>query len=199
MTVAALYVDGKGVYANLPDVEVWDEKRDARLYDGPWPVVAHPPCSTWCQLASVNHARYGYPMGSFDNPTPDDGCFAHALESVRRHGGVLEHPAYSLAWSVFGLNRPPSSGEWIAAGFEGGWTAHVEQGLYGHDARKATWLYAFGVELADLRRGRSTPKAWVSWADSGNAASLPRIGKRKAAATPTEFRDVLLDMARSAK
>ncbi len=41
--VAALYVDPKGVYANLPGVEVWDEEPDARLYDGPHPVVVHPP------------------------------------------------------------------------------------------------------------------------------------------------------------
>ena len=31
-TVAALYVDGAGVYAGLEGVEVWDEARDARLY-----------------------------------------------------------------------------------------------------------------------------------------------------------------------
>jgi hypothetical protein len=43
MTVAALYVEKEGVYANLPGVDVWDETRDARLYAGPYPVVATPP------------------------------------------------------------------------------------------------------------------------------------------------------------
>lgn len=53
MIVAALYVDPKGVYAGLPDVEVWDEARDARTYAGPWPVVAHPP------LRALVPARFG--------------------------------------------------------------------------------------------------------------------------------------------
>jgi hypothetical protein len=41
--IAALYVEKDGVYANLPGVDVWDESRDARLYAGPDPVVAHLP------------------------------------------------------------------------------------------------------------------------------------------------------------
>lgn len=39
-TIAALYVQRDGVYYGLPDVDPWDEERDARLYAGPWPVVA---------------------------------------------------------------------------------------------------------------------------------------------------------------
>lgn len=43
--VAALFVQKNGVYHNLEDVDPWPEDRDARNYAGPWPVVAHPPCS----------------------------------------------------------------------------------------------------------------------------------------------------------
>jgi len=44
VTVAALYVARGGAYWNLPDVDPWDVERDARLYAGPWAVIAHPPC-----------------------------------------------------------------------------------------------------------------------------------------------------------
>lgn len=37
----------------------------------------------------------------------------------------------------------------------GGWTCQVEQGHYGHRARKATWLYAVGVDLPTLKWGPS--------------------------------------------
>lgn len=33
--VAALYVETGGSYYGLPDVDPWDEARDARLYNGP--------------------------------------------------------------------------------------------------------------------------------------------------------------------
>lgn len=58
--IAALYVDPNGVYSGLPDVEVWDEARDARTYAGPWLVVAHPPCARWGSLAFVNQPARGF-------------------------------------------------------------------------------------------------------------------------------------------
>lgn len=152
--IAALYVQTNGCYYGLPDVEPWDEARDARLYAGPWPVVAHPPCQRWGKY------WHGGPSARVRKVKGDDGgCFAAALESVRRWGGVLEHPAYSAAWAHFGLLSPSCDGGWQSAGiFDGGWTCHVEQGHYGHRARKATWLYAHGVDLPVLRWGPSAAK-----------------------------------------
>lgn len=193
ITVAALYCDPRGPYAGLPDVDLWDEFRDARLYQGPRSVVAHPPCSRWCQLAGVVEARYGHKRGE------DGGCFESALKSVRRFGGVLEHPAYSLAWPRFDLPTPPVNGGWVR-GICGGWSCHVEQGHYGHPARKATWLYAFGVpDLPMLRWGKSTGRALVSWLNNHGTQhdTRPRVGKKQASATPPAFRDVLLSIARS--
>jgi len=195
--IAALYVEPHGAYAAVGGVDLWGASRDARGYSGPFPVVAHPPCSRWCRLAGLVEARWGHRRGQ------DGGTFAAALAAVRRFGGVLEHPAYSDAWAAFGLNRPPRSGGWIWADFEGGWTCHVEQGRYGHPAKKATWLYAFGVRLPTLKWG-STPdqssRALVSWCGNHVRSDerRPRVGKRAAAATPEEFRDALIQMARTA-
>lgn len=33
--ISALYVETSGAYFGLPDVDPWDEARDARLYQGP--------------------------------------------------------------------------------------------------------------------------------------------------------------------
>lgn len=196
--VAALFVDAGGGYPLLPWVDCWDEARDARKYDGALPVVAHPPCTRWCRLAGLVEARWGYRRGE------DDGCFASALASVRRCGGVLEHPAYSAAWAAFGLRRPPTGGGWVEADDVGGWTCYVEQGRYGHAAKKATWLYACGVTLPQLRWDvlpDAASKALVSWCGNHikSGESRPRLSKKAASRTPDEFRSALLSIAQSAR
>lgn len=48
--IAALFVENGGCYSGLlapVGVDAWDESRDARKYDGPHRVVAHPPCQRW--------------------------------------------------------------------------------------------------------------------------------------------------------
>lgn len=188
--MAALFVERGGIYAGLPGVDVWDEARDARLYDGPFPVVAHPPCARWSRLAGFTEARFGYKRGE------DGGCFEAALRSVRTFGGVLEHPAYSAAWDRFGLPEPLTREGWTA-GLDGGWSCYVEQGRYGLPVKKATWLYAFGVELPELRWG-FTPD--TSGPDAGGMDDWrKRVTYREGSATPPEFRDVLLATARSAR
>jgi hypothetical protein len=192
--VAALFVHEGGAYYGLPDVDPWDEERDARLYPGPWPVVAHPPCSRWCRLAGLVEARWGHKRGE------DGGCFASALDSVRRWGGVLEHPAYSDAWAAFALPAPPTTGGWVR-GIDGGWACHVEQLRYGHPARKATWLYAYGVRYLPSLEWGNDGRGEVLVSACANSTSpdesRPRIMKGEAAKTPLAFRDVLLSIARS--
>ena len=186
--VAALYVEPNGPYADLSGVDLWPESRDARLYAGPHPVVAHPPCAAWSMLANVCQARWGTPIRE------DGGKYAAALASVRNHGGVLEHPAFSMAWRWFGLVPPSTGGGWTAADWLGGWTCHVEQGNYGHACRKGTWLYAVGCELPSLMWGPSR-KATLGGPDRKVKRLSSSDPRRRI--TPAPFRNVLLKMAGS--
>lgn len=142
----------------------------------------------------------------------DGGCFKSALFDVRRWGGVLEHPKGSHAWEHFNLAKPPRAGGWIKADDFGGWTCCVEQGMYGHYCPKPTWLYAVGVNpRPELRWGETKigpehfpakalekygweycKKAGPMAFRGGGTDSTARI------ATPPEFRDLLIAMARSA-
>jgi hypothetical protein len=197
--VAALFVETGGAYFGLPNVDPWDEARDARLYAGPYPVVAHPPCKRWGRY------WFGGPSARVRQKLGDDaGCFASALESVRRWGGVLEHPEGSYAWKAFGIPCPPKSGGWIAC-LDGGFTCCVEQGHYGHRARKATWLYAYGLRPPRLHWGPSEAK--IKLDDGYHSAeerkrairtgACQRLSHRERLSTPLEFRDLLIDMAQA--
>ncbi len=205
--IAALFVESDGAYFGIPDVDPWNEARDARLYDGPWPAVAHPPCQRWGKLWA------GQPLaikrtGVRKVKGDDDGCFAAALAAVRRWGGVIEHPWQSAAWPHFGLNIPPRSGGWVMADFEGGWTCCVEQGQYGHYARKPTLLYAVGTYLPSLRWGHryaNLDPAVVQRMGLERAKRLGEVGARGGGkdssariGTPPDFRELLLSIAASA-
>lgn len=130
MTVAVLYVDPLGSYPKLRTADIepafidcWDVARDARNYDGPHPVVAHPPCRHWSALAhqaKVSCSSCGW-SGMRCRLTDDDAaggscpscksgwnvrfddrdCGPRAVEQVRKWGGVLEHPAGSKLWEHY--------------------------------------------------------------------------------------------------
>lgn len=202
--VAALFVQRDGVYWGLPHVDPWDEERDARRYTGPWPVVAHPPCERWGRYWHGSPRKpHQFRLGE------DQGCFAAALTAVRNYGGVLEHPAYSNAWKWFGLAPPHATGGWSKSDDFGGFSCHVEQGHYGHIARKATWLYAVSVELPQLMWGASPQRlpevalqryGYEKARRTGVMAYIGGKDKSKIrAATPTAFRDLLIGIAASGK
>lgn len=198
--IAALFVETGGAYFDLPDVDPWDEPRDARRYAGPHPIVAHPPCQRWVRFWHGSTAKpHQFKLGD------DDGCFAAALEALHRFGGVIEHPADSRAWDAFGINRPPRNGGWITAGIGTDcWTCCVFQGHYGHFAGKPTWLLVGGVRLDMLPELR-----WGPCEQRIHPVALARHGYRKARrigmvamvggkdktrirnATPSEFRALL--------
>ena len=200
--ISALYVETDGCYFGLDNVDPWDEARDARRYAGPHPVVAHPPCQRWGRYATgAPNKPNQYKVGE------DGGCFASALTSVRNYGGVIEHPKDSKAWPWFGLIKPPTQGGWVEADEFGGWTCCVEQGHYGHLSRKATWLYAVGTNLPELRWGPSEQRIHPRALELHGYEKARRIGMmamvggkdktRIRNATPIAFRDVLLSIATS--
>lgn len=204
ITVAALYVQETGCYIGVPGVDPWPESRDARLYAGPHPVVAHPPCERWGRFwfGGPQWLKDGHPRKVLGD---DGGCFAAALVAVRKWGGVIEHPADSHAWRVHGLLDPPRAGGWVPAGDFLGWTCCVSQGQYGHKGDKATWLYAVGCILPDLRWGHSGKRVLVAGLSKARRERDRRTGivqamsRKQRAATPVPFRDLLLSMARSAR
>lgn len=200
--IAALFVETNGTYFGLPNVDPWDLARDARKYSGPWPVVAHPPCQRWGRYwhGSPNKPHQ-YKMGD------DDGCFASALESVRSYGGVLEHPSDSHAWDKFALLKPSRHGGWIQSDDHCGYTCYVEQGHYGHMARKGTWLYAVKCRPQELRWGPSEQRLPAYAVERYGYKKAMRIGVMAAIggkdktkirnATPLPFRDLLISIASS--
>ncbi len=134
--VAVLFARSDSVYKLISGTDVWDEERDARLWPGGLPVIAHPPCRAWGRLRH------------FAKPQPHEKDLAiYAVDMVRKYGGVLEHPEASLLWKEADLpppGAPPDS--------YGGWTLAIRQCDWGHPTEKKTWLYIVGMRPDDLPR-----------------------------------------------
>jgi hypothetical protein len=130
--IAALYIDPRGPYPKMADVDAWDETRDATQYDGPWPVVAHPPCGPWGKLRH---------MSKHDNP----GLAPYAVFQARTWGGVVEHPRDSRLFHDMPLPLPGEPPDEY-----GGYSIDVNQCEWGHVTRKPTRLYLVRVPVTAL-------------------------------------------------
>lgn len=201
--IAALFVQDGGCYFGLPDVDPWPESRDARLYDGPWPVVAHPPCQRWGRFWHGSTRKpHQFQLGD------DGGCFSCARRAVHLYGGVIEHPADSHAFKFYMLPIPKRHAGWTAQDGFGGRSCYIEQGHYGHPSRKPTWLYAVLPEYPELNWSRCEQRLPQWMIDRYGYEKARRIGvvamvggKNKTLirnATPSPFRDLLINIARSA-
>jgi hypothetical protein len=195
--VQALYIDPKGIYPKLLSPEnCWDEARDAREYDGDGPVIVHPPCQLWTNMARVNFKRYPKEK---NRPGNDGGCFKCALADLLSCGGVLEHPAGSHAFAAHGIPAP-KRGSWQLTEMRAApglrvWVTEVSQVAYGHKARKRTWLVYCG-EIAPFELDWSEPPATHQIGhDSKLKRPKPSLGKREACATPPDFAELLIHLA----
>lgn len=192
MTVQALFVDTKsGPYpALLGSDACWDETRDARNYTGSSPVILHPPCARWSSLARINHVRWGTPVAE------DGGLFAWALTTLRRCGGVLEHPAQSIAWKTFNLPKP-RHGAWTTDGEF--WSCEVHQVAYGHSARKKTWLLYKGASPPmEMNWSSPEPTHQVGGGINTGERQRPRLNDKLNHITPVEFAKALIALASEA-
>lgn len=206
-SVSALFVDPDGPYPDLLGPEnCWDVNRDARLYEGPHPVVAHPPCHLWVNMAAVNWKRYGRQKPAWYPDGDDGGCFKSALQSVRKYGGVLEHPAFTHAWLYHGLRIEGLSidkGKYESGyiGWSGpygqheagrAWSCMIYQSTYGHKAQKKTWLYYVGTKTPfELNWAQVPGTHQIGWFDRNK----PTLSKKEASLTPVLFAEELIKLA----
>lgn len=183
--VSVLYARRRSVYFSLPGTDVWTADRDARNYQASNRIVAHPPCRAWGTL------RY------LAKPRPDERALAlHAVETVRRCGGVLEHPARSSLWPVAHLPEPGARDD------HGGWTLCVDQFWFGHLAYKPTRLYIVGCspkDCPDLPFSISPPTHSICPAHgirSGDPRYRTALSAPAREATPPAFARWLVSLAR---
>ena len=142
MKVAILCAAKRTAYRDIPDLEIYDEKRDARTFSGGMPVVAHPPCRRWTRygmaMMKARLTRYGI-------ETPEEEVKAErqlglfCASQVVQWGGILEQPAGSKLFAAAGLPLPgsPQSPE--------SFSLHVWQSWWGYPVKKGTWLYFRGI------------------------------------------------------
>lgn len=186
MTVAVLFARADSHYKALPDVEVYDIERDARTYDGPHPVVAHPPCRAWATLR--HHAK----------PRADERNLARlAVAMVREFGGVLEHPYRTTLWAA---QRLPDVGRRDAFN---GFTLVIDQNWWGHRAQKRTKLYVVGLDPASvppmpLVLGEATHTVGL-WSGRDKTSCRPSIAKREYEHTPPQLAAWLVELASRCK
>ena len=129
-----LFCRDDSAYKKRSSWDVYDKERDALSFKEDSPIVAHPPCRTWGQLA---HMAF--------NATPNESKLAlWAIKKIRKNGGILEHPDGS---KLFKTDLPDAG---MFPDEYGGFTILIDQYDFGHVAHKMTKLYFCGLKKAQL-------------------------------------------------
>lgn len=191
MNVAALFVRADSCYKQMEGVDCWDIERDARMWPGGCPVVAHPPCRAWGRLRHMANPRKGERL-----------LATWSVRQVRKFGGVLEHPLSSQLWPKAGLPKPGRRDKY------GGWTLPIVQQWWGHRAEKKTLLYIVGCEPSDIPdipyvMGAAThvvsTGSLKSHIAKGQPGWRPEITHQERERTPPELAAWLIELARRCK
>lgn len=191
--VAVLFARSDSVYKTIPGCDVYDEARDARTYADRLPVVAHPPCARWSKINGVVLSRYPHKADAFAWGN-DGGLFAFALAAVRANGGILEHPADSLAFFRHEMPRVGRGPDRF-----GGWAFQVRQVDFGHRAEKRTWLYVVGVQPDDLPELPPPAEPSGMCMRVKQSRDLQLLGKADREHTPPAFAAWLVEVARRSR
>jgi hypothetical protein len=173
--IAALYVQEKSIYHTIPSCDPWPASRDARLYSGRGPIVAHPPCGPWGRLSHMCYKQ-------------DKTLAPIAVGQVRKWGGILEHPCHSKLWQAgLGMSLPGGLPDAY-----GGITVELNQLDWGHVAVKPTWIYVVGATSWPEFPPRipGDPLALCS-----RGRKLAGMDSKKRSATPIDFAKWLLALA----
>lgn len=173
--VSVLCAHRRSVYCGFDDVTVYDDRRDARLFDGVGPVVAHPPCRAWS--AFTRHQA--------KPPADEILLWPWCVAVISICGGVLEHPAYSR---LFDFCDIPTPGESPRRGL---WSMAIDQSWFGFCASKRTWLVFSGID-----RDQLPPIPFRLHNPHGDRRRWQVMSRRQRAATSEEFARWLVDVAR---
>lgn len=182
-TTTVLFARPDSNYFEIENIDVWDERRDARNWRGGTPVIAHPPCRAWGVLKHLA------------KPKPHEKDLARfALDMVRKNGGVLEHPHGSLLWKENMIPAADMFGDEY-----GGYTIEIDQYDFGHVAHKPTKIYICGLEHEELpplppKRGGIPTKSIT-----GQVAGTKRCTDKEREYTPIDLAKWLADIARRCK
>ena len=128
------FVADNSYYRLLPDLDLFDLRRNALSTVSNAPAIYHPPCRSWGRLRQFAKT-----------PSGEHWLAVWAVLRMWRYGGVLEHPAGSKLWSFMNLARPGQRYD-----LHGGFSVSLNQSWFGYPAKKNTWLYIVGCEISDL-------------------------------------------------
>ena len=187
MKVAVLFARKDSIYKTMPECDVYDIDRDARNYDGPLPIVGHPPCRAWGVLSHIAKPR-------FDEKELSPWC----VDQIRKWGGVLEHPKASRLWKFRNLPEPGERDSF------GGFSLMMPQYWFGHLAEKKTKFYICGIEpnqipIPPLKLGRAEFVVTTNHSYKRKIKQRPELGPKDREKTPDALAHWLVELASRCK